>query len=81
MAAISACILTALDNPVPALKIFIRASIYAAIIIFIYAYGIFPHVHSFIELMLVLAPFLIFCLMLYLHPPLNGLGLPLIMGS
>lgn len=81
MAAITACILTALDNPVPALKIFIRASFYAAIIVFIYAYGIFPHVHSFIELMIVLAPFLIFCLMLYLHPPLNGLGLPLIMAG
>lgn len=81
MAAISACVLTALDNPVPALKVFIRANVYAAIVVFIYAYGIFPHVHSFIELMLVLAPFLIFCLMLYLHPPLNGLGLPLIMGG
>ena len=43
MAAICACILTSMDNPVPALKIFIRASLYAAIIVFIYAYGIFPH--------------------------------------
>ena len=31
MAAITACILTFLDDPVPALKIFIRSSIYAAI--------------------------------------------------
>lgn len=30
---------------------------------------------------LVLAPFLIFCLLLYPHPPLTGLGLPLIMGA
>lgn len=81
MAAISACIMTALDNPVPALKMFIRANIYAAFIVFIYAYGIFPHVTSFWEMALVLAPFLIFCLLLYPHPPLTGLGLPLIMGA
>ena len=80
MAAISACILTAMDNPVPALKLFIRATIYAAVIVFIYAYGIFPHVSSFWELAVVLAPFIIFCLLLFPHPPLAGLGLPLIMG-
>ncbi|WP_407303200.1 FUSC family protein [Acinetobacter sp.] len=81
MAAITACILTAMDNPVPALKMFIRANIYAAAVVFIYAYGIFPHVTSFWELGLVLAPFIIFCLMLFPHPPLTGLGLPLLMGT
>jgi len=81
MAAITACILTAMDNPVPALKMFIRASIYAVVMVFIYAYGIFPHVTTFWELVLVLAPFIIFCLMLFPHPPLTGLGLPLLMGT
>lgn len=81
MAAISACILTAMDNPVPALKLFIRANIYSAVVVFIYAYGVFPHVTAFWELALVLAPFSIFCLMLFPHPPLAGLGLPLLMGS
>ena len=81
MAAISACILTFLDDPVPALKLFIRSSIYAAVFIFIYAYGIFPHISSFWGLALVLAPFIMFCIMLYLHPPLHGLGLPLIMST
>ncbi|WP_445660101.1 FUSC family protein [Acinetobacter sp. F16] len=81
MAAITACILTAMDNPVPALKMFIRANIYAAVMVFIYAYGIFPHVTSFWELGVVLAPFIIFCLMLFPHPPLTGLGLPLLMGT
>ena len=81
MAAISACILTAMDNPVPALKIFIRANIYAAVMVFIYAYGVFPHVTTFWELVLVLAPFIICCLMLFPHPPLTGLGLPLLMGT
>lgn len=81
MAAITACILTAMDNPVPALKMFIRASIYAVVMVFIYAYGIFPHVTTFWELVLVLAPFIIFCLMLFPHPPLTGLSLPLLMGT
>ncbi|OTG68801.1 fusaric acid resistance protein [Acinetobacter sp. ANC 4470] len=81
MAAICACILTAMDNPVPALKLFIRASIYSAVVVFIYAYGVFPHVTTFWELVLVLAPFSIFCLMLFPHPPLAGLGLPLLMSS
>ena len=81
MAAISACILTAMDNPVPALKLFIRANLYSAVVVFIYAYGVFPHVTAFWELALVLAPFSIFCLMLFPHPPLAGLGLPLLMSS
>ena len=81
MAAITACVLTFLDDPVPALKVFIRASVYGAILVFIYAFGIFPHVTTFWELMVVLAPFIIFCIMLYSHPPLNGLGLPLIMNT
>ncbi|WP_432209572.1 FUSC family protein [Acinetobacter variabilis] len=81
MAAISACILTALDNPVPALKLFIRSSLYASVVIFIYAYGIFPNIIEFWQLALVLAPFCIYCLMLFLHPPLVGIGLPLLMGA
>ena len=81
MAAISACILTFLDNPVPALKAFIQSSIYAAVVVFVYAYGIFPHVTTFSELIIVLAPFLIFCLMLFLYPPLQGYGVPLLMGT
>lgn len=81
MAAISACILTAMDNPVPALKMFIRGNIYAAIAVFIYAFGIFPNITEFWQLAFVLAPFIMFCLMLFLHPPLIGIGLPLLMGT
>ena len=81
MAAISACILTAMDNPVPALKMFIRGNIYAAFAVFIYAYGIFPHVTAFWQLAAVLAPFVIFCLLLFPHPPLVGIGLPMLMGT
>ncbi|OTG72757.1 fusaric acid resistance protein [Acinetobacter sp. ANC 4169] len=81
MAAISACILTAMDNPVPALKMFVRGNIYAGLMVFIYAYGIFPHVSSFWELALVLAPFVIYCLMMFPHPPLTGIALPALMGT
>jgi len=81
MAAICACILTFLDDPVPALKVFIQASIYASVMVFIYAYGIFPYVTSFWQLMLVLAPFIIYCLTLFPYPPLIGFSLPLLMGT
>lgn len=81
MAAISACILTAMDNPVPALRFFIRGNIYAGIMIFIYAFGIFPMVTEFWQLIAVLAPFVLYCLMLFPHPPLTGLALPLLMGT
>ncbi|OTG80725.1 FUSC family protein [Acinetobacter sp. ANC 4648] len=81
LAVICACILTALDNPVPALKVFVRGSVYAAIIIFIYAYGIFPYVTTFWQLVVVLAPFLIYVLSMFPHPQLVGLGLPLVMGA
>lgn len=80
MTAVSACILTAIDNPVPALKTFIRGSVYASIIVFIYAYGVFPYLSEFWMLGLALAPFCIYCLMLLPHPPLTGLALPVIMG-
>ncbi|MEB3766969.1 FUSC family protein [Acinetobacter sp. MD2] len=76
LTAVSACILTALDNPVPALKLFIRGSFYASVLVIIYVFGIMPEVKEFWQLALVLAPCLIFVVMLYPHPPLNGLALP-----
>lgn len=81
MAVISSCILATMDNPVPALKMFIRGNIYAAGIIFIYAYGIFPFITEFWQLAVVMAPFCMYCLMLILHPPLTGIALPLLMGT
>lgn len=58
--AVTACILTALDNPVPVLRIFIWGSVASAVLVFIYAFGIFPYVTTFWELGLVLLP--MFCL-------------------
>lgn len=76
LAAVSACILTAMDNPVPALKMFIRGSIYAGILTIIYILGIMPEMKEFWQLALVLAPTLIIFVMMYPHPPLTGLALP-----
>lgn len=77
LAAVSACILTAMDNPVPALKMFIRGAVsYAGILTIIYILGIMPEVKEFWQLALVLAPTLIIFVMMYPHPPLTGLALP-----
>lgn len=80
LTAVSVCILTALDNPVPALKLFIRGSLYAGILAILYVFGIMPEVKEFWQLALVLAPCLIYFVMLYSHPPLNGLALPVMVS-
>ena len=80
MAAVTACILTALDNPVPGLKLFLRGNVYAAIVVFIYAFGIFPNVTEFWQLALCLAPTILFVLLLYPIPPLTALAVPMMIG-
>lgn len=77
MAAILACILTALDDPIPTLKVFLRGSVYATIIVFIYLFFVLPDVKSFWQLAVVLAPVMIYAICLIPHPPLTGLGLPI----
>lgn len=77
MSAVCACILTAIDNPVPALKIFLWGSVVSSVIVFIYAFGIFPNITEFWELAVVLAPTLIFFALLIATPSLMALGLVL----
>lgn len=77
MAAVCACILTAIDNPIPALKIFLWGSVVSSVIVFIYAFGIFPNITEFWELAVVLAPTLIVCALLIPTPSLMALGLVL----
>lgn len=79
LTSICVCIMAAMDNPVPALKIFIRATFYTAVVVFIYAFGVLPYVTEFWQLALVLSPFIIFCVSLFPHPPLSSLALPLLM--
>ncbi|KAA8732738.1 FUSC family protein [Acinetobacter qingfengensis] len=77
MAAVVACILTALDNPIPTLKVFMRGTLYATLIVFVYLFFILPDVKEFWQLAIVLAPVMIYSVCLIPHPPLTGLGLPI----
>lgn len=81
LTSICVCIMASMDNPVPALKIFIRATFYTAVVVFVYSFGVLPYVTEFWQLALVLAPFIIFCVSLFPHPPLSSLALPLLMCS
>lgn len=77
MGAVCACILTAIDNPVPTLKIFLWGSVAANVVVFIYAFGVFPNISQFWELAVVLAPAIIAFMMLLPTPNLMPLGLVL----
>lgn len=77
MAAICACILTAIDNPVPVLKVFLWGSVVACSLVFIYLFGIFPNLTEFWQLALVLAPPIILFSSLIPTPSLMPLGMVL----
>ncbi|SDC00467.1 FUSC family protein [Acinetobacter boissieri] len=77
MAAVCSCILTAIDNPIPALKIFFWGSISAFCIVFVYVFAIFPSISQFWQLALVLAPAVIAFTLLVARPNLMALGLVL----
>ncbi|MHA3892568.1 FUSC family protein [Acinetobacter sp. GXMZU3951] len=80
LTAVSVCILSGLDNPVPALRLFIRGSVYAAIITMLYAFVIMPEVHEFWQLAVVLAPLSLYLLSMFPNPPLMGLALPMLIN-
>lgn len=77
MGAVTACILTALDNPVPVLRIFIWGSIASAVLVFVYAFGIFPHVTTFWELGLFLLPMFLFAVSMMANQMLMPVGMVL----
>lgn len=77
MGAITACILTALDNPVPVLRIFIWGSIVSAGLVFIYAFGIFPHITHFWQLALVLFPIFLVSVSMMANQMLMPIGMVL----
>ncbi|WP_026471490.1 FUSC family protein [Alkanindiges illinoisensis] len=79
--AVCACILTFLDNPVPALASFRLASIYSALVVFIYQFAIFPVVHDFFTLMLVLFPFFLIFTSMLPYPALTGFALPILINT
>ena len=73
--AVTACILTALDNPVPVLRIFLWGSVASAVLVFVYAFGIFPHVTTFWELALVLLPMFLFSVSIMTNQMLMPVGM------
>lgn len=77
MGAITACILTALDNPVPVLRIFIWGSIVSAGLVFIYAFGILPHITHFWQLALVLFPIFLVAVSMMANQMLMPIGMVL----
>lgn len=77
MGAITACILTALDNPVPVLRIFIWGSLVSAVLVFVYAFGIFPHVIHFWQLALVLFPVFLVAVSMMANQMLMPVGMVL----
>ena len=77
MGAVTACILTALDNPVPVLRIFIWGSIASAVLVFIYAFGVFPHVTAFWQLALVLLPTFLITVSMMANQALMPIGMVL----
>lgn len=77
MGVITACILTALDNPVPVLRIFIWGSIVSAGLVFLYAFGIFPHVTHFWQLALVLFPVFLVAVTMMANQMLMPVGMVL----
>jgi uncharacterized membrane protein YccC len=78
---VCACILTFLDNPVPALASFRLASIYSALVVFVYQFAIFPVVHDFFTLMLVLFPFFLIFTSMLPSPALTGFALPILINT
>lgn len=77
MGVITACILTAIDNPVPVLRIFIVWSVISAVLAFVYAFGIFPYVTEFWQLALVLCPLVLIAVSMMANPMLMPVGMVL----
>lgn len=78
LAAIMACILTFMDNPVPGLISFVKASVISTFVVFIYQFGIFPMVHSFFGMMLVIFPFFFILCAMLTSPALMLFSLPML---
>lgn len=81
MAAVTSCIVTAIDNPVPILRTFIIACLVGCMIVFTYAFAIFPGITEFWQLALVLGPPIVFFTVILPTPSLMPFGLMLGVSS
>ena len=75
MAAVACCFFASQDNPVPAILQFANYTIVAVVLMAVYQFAIFPMVHDFEVLVLVLAPMFLIVGVLIAMPRTMGKGL------
>jgi len=78
MTAVAACIMSFLDDPVPALKQAVASQALSSLAVIGYLYGVLPGIDGFSLLVLVLAPVLIPLGVLLTAPQTYGIGLPML---
>ncbi|MFU2070097.1 FUSC family protein [Bordetella hinzii] len=81
MASVGACILSFMDDPVPALKTFLQCTLLSALIVALYLFGVLPLIHHFALLVMVLAVFLLPLGMMQASMAHFGIALPMIANS
>ncbi|OZI46062.1 hypothetical protein CEK29_03935 [Bordetella genomosp. 5] len=81
MASVGSCILSFMDDPVPALKAFLQCTVLSAIVVAVYLFGILPALTHFPMLVLALAVFLIPIGMMQASMAHFGIALPMIANS
>ncbi len=80
MAAVGASIMSFLDNPVPALKGFIRYTAMAIVIVIIYSLAILPGIDGFPLLVMAFAPYFLLLGVLMTSPQTYGFGLAMLVN-
>ncbi len=81
MASVGSCILSFMDDPVPALKTFLQCTLLSALIVALYLFGLLPMIHHFALLVMVLAMFLLPLGMMQASMAHFGIALPMIANS
>ena len=80
MAAVGASIMSFLDNPVPALKGFIRYTAMAIVVVIIYSLAILPGIDGFPLLVMAFAPYFLLLGVLMTSPQTYGFGLAMLVN-
>ncbi|WP_417816130.1 FUSC family protein [Thalassospira alkalitolerans] len=80
MAAVGGCIMSFLDNPVPALKGFIRYTAMAIVVVVIYSLAILPGIDGFALLVMAFAPYFLLLGVLMTSPQTYGFGLVMLVN-
>jgi uncharacterized membrane protein YccC len=80
LAGVFLALFSAMDNPLPPLRMFFWGTLIATIIGFVYAFAILPRVDGFPELALMLAPSLLVLGALMYAPRFTGIALPALLG-